>query len=142
MPQWPNVKRHVFMIQRRVRALVWTSVVVRGVSPELQAIRDIRFVDAVPAEFQKQRRGAANSVLKCIGGRVRHHRSMDPAVVESILGRFNDSVVNATVRGERINPVSLHRSLHEAIVSKHHGRAPSITGLVAAGGYDGADAVP
>ena len=39
---------------------------------------------------------------------------LDPAVVESILGRFNDIVVDAAMSGERINPVSLHRSLHEA----------------------------
>ena len=42
---------------------------------------------------------------------------LDPAVVESIMGRFNEIVVDATLSGERINPVSLHRSLREAIVS-------------------------
>ena len=84
------------------------------------------FVDEVPAEFQKQRRDAATSVLNAsadvidtVGALTAEDASadLDPAVVESIMGRFNEIVVDATLSGERINPVSLHRSLREAVVS-------------------------
>ena len=84
------------------------------------------FVDEVPAEFQKQRRDAATSVLSAsadvidtVGALTAEDASadLDPAVVESIMGRFNEIVVDATLSGERINPVSLHRSLREAVVS-------------------------
>ena len=42
---------------------------------------------------------------------------LGPTAVESIMGRFNEIVVDATLAGERINPVFLHRSLREAVVS-------------------------
>ena len=61
------------------------------------------FVDEVPAEFQKQRRDAATSVLNAsadvidtVGALTAEDASADlgPAVVESIMGRFNE-IVNA-----------------------------------------------
>ena len=64
------------------------------------------FVDDVFAEFQKQRRAAANSVLNAsadvlntVGALTAEDDSADlgPAVVESTLGRLNDIVVEATV---------------------------------------------
>ena len=76
------------------------------------------FVDEVPAEFQKQRCDAATSALNAsadvidtVGALTAEDASadLDPAVVESVMGRFNEIVVDATLSGERINPVSLHR---------------------------------
>ena len=107
------------------------------------------FVDEVPAEFQKQRRDAATSVLNAsadvidtVGALTAEDASADlgPAVVESIMGRFNDIVVDATLSGAHqpsISPPLIARSNR-----KRSGGAPRFTGLVAAGGNDGAGASP
>ena len=113
------------MTQRRPRALSWTGMVTRGVSPELSAGSAGHSWTRSLQSFRNSREvaegilNASADVLDTVGALTAEDASadLDPAVVESILGRFNDIVIDATVSGERVNPISLHRSLREAIAS-------------------------